>query len=180
MPPARRKDRLSEFIRQEAAKILLSEVEDPRLKKICVTRAEVSDDIQNAKVYVRVIGTAADQRTAMRALEHATGMIQSEIAHRMETRYTPRITFYIDEDSWQILAADQYDGRGQIWRVSEAHCINYYDAQVFWSTLEVHIDLQNGRYLAIGLDNENEMYDFNLKRTPADYTPDSLRRDGLR
>ena len=91
-----------------------------------------------------------------------------------------RRTFYLDEDSWQILAADQYDGRGQIWRVSEAHCINYYDAQVFWSTLEVHLDLQNGRYLAIGLDNENPMYDFNLKRTPADFTPDSLRREGLR
>lgn len=91
-----------------------------------------------------------------------------------------RRTFYIDEDSWQILAADQYDGRGQMWRVSEAHCINYYDAQTFWSTLEVHLDLQNGRYLAVGLDNENAMYDFGVKRTPADYTPDMLRRDGVR
>jgi len=91
-----------------------------------------------------------------------------------------RRTFYIDEDSWQILVADQYDGRGQMWRVSEAHCINYYDVQAFWSTLEVHLDLQNGRYLAIGLDNENAMYDFSLKRTPADYTPDTLRREGLR
>lgn len=91
-----------------------------------------------------------------------------------------RRTFYIDEDSWQILVADQYDGHGQMWRVSEAHCINYYDALTFWSTLETHIDLQNGRYLAIGLDNENAMYDFNVKRTPADYTPDSLRREGLR
>jgi hypothetical protein len=91
-----------------------------------------------------------------------------------------RRTFYIDEDSWQILAADQYDNRDQMWRVSEAHCIQYYDAQTFWSTLEVHIDLQNGRYLAIGLDNQNEMYDFTIKRTPGDFTPDSLRRDGLR
>ena len=72
-------------------------MEDPRLKKVCVTRAEVSDDIQNARIYVRVIGTAADQRTAMRALEHATGMIQSEVAHRMETRYTPRLKFFLDE-----------------------------------------------------------------------------------
>ncbi|MDB6126865.1 MAG: outer rane lipoproteinsorting protein [Verrucomicrobia bacterium] len=56
-----------------------------------------------------------------------------------------RRTFYVDEDSWQILAADQYDGRGAIWRVSEAHCINYYDALTFWSKLEVHTDLQNGR-----------------------------------
>ena len=91
-----------------------------------------------------------------------------------------RRTFYIDEDSWQVLAVDQYDGRGQLWRVSEAHCINYYDAQAFWSTLETHIDLQNGRYLAVGLDNENKMYDFGVKRSPVDYTPESLRREGVR
>lgn len=91
-----------------------------------------------------------------------------------------RRTFYIDEDSWQVLAVDQYDSRGQLWRVSEAHCINYYDALVFWSTLEVHTDLHSGRYLAIGLDNENPMYDFTIKRTPADFTPESLRRSGVR
>ena len=92
----------------------------------------------------------------------------------------PRRTFYFDEDSWQILAADQYDGRGQLWRVSEAHCINYYDAQVFWSTLEVHTDLIAGRYVAFGLDNERPMYEFNVKRTPEDYTPAALRQEGVR
>ncbi len=92
----------------------------------------------------------------------------------------PRRTFYVDEDSWQILAVDQYDARGQLWRVSEAHCINYYDARIFWSTLEVHTDLQAGRYLAIGLDNEGKMYDFTIKRTAADYSPDALRRAGVR
>ncbi len=91
-----------------------------------------------------------------------------------------RRTFYVDEDSWQILVADQYDSRGQLWRVSESHNINYYDALVFWSTLEVHTDLQAGRYLAIGLDNEKEMYDFNISREPGDYSPDSLRRSGIR
>ena len=91
-----------------------------------------------------------------------------------------RRTFYIDEDSWQILACDQYDGRGQLWRVSEAHCINYYDAQTFWSTLEVHTDLIAGRYLAIGLDNEKAMYDFSITRTPQDYTPSTLRQEGVR
>ncbi|SDS56646.1 DUF1329 domain-containing protein [Opitutus sp. GAS368] len=91
-----------------------------------------------------------------------------------------RRTFYVDEDSWQILAVDQYDSRGQLWRVSEAHCINYYDALTFWSTLEVHTDLLAGRYLAIGLDNEAKMYDFSLVRTPADYTPATLRQEGVR
>lgn len=92
----------------------------------------------------------------------------------------PQRTFYIDEDSWQILAVDQYDSRGQLWRVSEAHCIVYYEVPLFWSTLEVHTDLLAGRYLAIGLDNEGKTYDYSIKRVPSDYVPDSLRREGVR
>ena len=91
-----------------------------------------------------------------------------------------RRTFYIDEDSWQILAVDQYDRRGNLWRVSEGFPINYYDVPTLWSTLEVHTDLQAGRYLAIGLDNQSRMYDFNLNRTAKDFTPAALRRDGHR
>jgi hypothetical protein len=110
---------------------------------------------------------------------HRVWVVEATLKPGTSHLYSRR-TFYVDEDSWQILTADQYDSRGQLWRVSEAHCINYYDALTFWSTLEVHTDLQDGRYLAIGLDNEGPMYDFDLKRTPADYTPDSLRRDGVR
>lgn len=91
-----------------------------------------------------------------------------------------RRTFYMDEDSWQVLLVDQYDGRGQLWRASEGHSINYYDVPTFWTTLETHYDLQAGRYLAIGLDNESKMYDFNFKRSNADYTPAALRRAGTR
>lgn len=110
---------------------------------------------------------------------HRVWVVEANLKPGMSHLYARR-TLYIDEDSWQILVADQYDANGQMWRVSEAHCINYYDAQTFWSTLEVHTDLLNGRYLAIGLDNENPMYDFTIKRTPADYTPESLRREGVR
>ena len=93
----------------------------------------------------------------------------------------PRRTFYLDEDSWQALAVDQYDSRGQLWRASEAHCINYYDVPTFWSTLEVHTDLLAGRYLAFGLTNEGPTYDFAIKRTVSDYdNPDNLRREGMR
>ena len=51
---------------------------------------------------------------------------------------------------------------------------------LFWSTLEVHTDLLAGRYLAIGLDNEGKTYDYSIKRSPSDYVPDSLRREGVR
>jgi len=93
----------------------------------------------------------------------------------------PRRTFYLDEDSWQAVAVDNYDSRGQLWRVSEAHCINYYEVPTFWSTLEVHTDLLAGRYLAFGLTNEGPSYDFTIKRTISDYNnPDNLRREGVR
>ncbi len=91
-----------------------------------------------------------------------------------------RRTFYVDEDSWQILLVDQYDNRDQLWRVSEGHVINYYEVPTLWTTLEVHTDLQAGRYLAIGLDNESSMYKFGIKRTNEDYTPAALRREGRR
>jgi hypothetical protein len=91
-----------------------------------------------------------------------------------------RRTLYVDEDSWQILAVDQYDKRDQLWRVSEGFVINYYDVPMLWTTLEVHTDLQAGRYLAIGLDNEFSMYNFDIERTLEDYTPAALRREGVR
>ncbi len=92
-----------------------------------------------------------------------------------------RRTFYIDEDSWQVLLVDQYDNRDQLWRVSEGHVINYYDLPSLWTTLEVHTDLQAGRYLAIGLDNEEPAsYDFSIQRSPKDYTTRALRKLGRR
>ncbi len=91
-----------------------------------------------------------------------------------------RRTLYVDEDSWQILLVDQYDKRDQLWRVSEGFVINYYEVPMLWTTLEVHTDLQAGRYLAIGLDNEYGMYRFDIQRTLEDYTPAALRRAGVR
>ena len=88
--------------------------------------------------------------------------------------------FYFDEDSWSALVVDQYDNQDRMWRVSEAHCINYYDLPAINSTLDVHTDILSGRYLAHGLDNENEMYDFEYQTKSSDYTPAALRRRGRR
>ena len=92
-----------------------------------------------------------------------------------------RRTFYIDEDSWQILVVDCYDNRDQLWRVQEGHSINYYDIPTFWTTLETTYDLQSGRYLALGLDNEERMtVNFNARKTAADFTPAAIANRGTR
>lgn len=88
--------------------------------------------------------------------------------------------FYIDEDSWVILAADNYDVRDQIWRVSESHGINYYDLPGYNTTLECTYDLPSGRYTCNGFDNQEPPYRFDQDYTAADFAPDSLRRAGVR
>lgn len=92
-----------------------------------------------------------------------------------------RRTLYVDEDSWQILAVDCYDSRGQLWRVQEGHAMNYFNLPSLWTSLELVMDLSNGRYLALGLQSEERSsYDFNIKVTAADFQPSVLERMGIR
>ncbi|MBA5980326.1 MULTISPECIES: DUF1329 domain-containing protein [Pseudomonas] len=89
--------------------------------------------------------------------------------------------FYIDEDTWQAAVIDHYDGRGQLWRVAEAHAEDYYDKQVPWYALEALYDLQSGRYLALGMKNEEKSaYDFGFSATKSEFQPGNLGQDGIR
>src|SRR6478735_8588291 len=91
-----------------------------------------------------------------------------------------RRTFYLDEDSWQIVGIDHYDGQKQLWRYSEALPINYYEVPTLWTTLETHYDLKTGRYISGLLDNQDKPRDFSFMSTPADYSPQNLRDSGIR
>ena len=110
---------------------------------------------------------------------HRVWVVEATLKDGKRHIYAKR-RFYVDEDSWGVLVVDQYDNRGRLWRVSEGHGINYYDILSFWTTLEVHMDILSGRYLAHGLDNENDMYDFSYESKSGDYTPAALRRRGRR
>ena len=96
------------------------------------------------------------------------------------THLYSRRTFYIDEDSWQILAADQYDGRGQLWRVGDSYGLEYYQVPVYRTGVDSIYDLQSGRYTAVGFSNETAPTDFSVKLTPEDFTPETLRNAGVR
>ena len=110
---------------------------------------------------------------------HRVWVVDATLKDGLRHIYTRR-TFYIDEDSWQVLMVDQYDKRGEIWRVSEGHGINYYDVLNFWTTLETHYDLQSRRYIAFGLDNEAPMYDLSVVLSSDEFTTSSLRSSGVR
>ncbi|HET9861802.1 MAG TPA: DUF1329 domain-containing protein [Steroidobacteraceae bacterium] len=111
---------------------------------------------------------------------HRVWVVDSKLKPGKSHLYSRR-TLYVDEDSWQILAVDCYDSRGQLYRVQEGHVINFYEVPALWTILETVYDLSNGRYLALGLDNEEpRSRDFSQKRTVADYQPSALQRRGVR
>src|SRR5260370_39648842 len=89
--------RVAEAVREVASETILYELHDPRVKMVTVTRAEVSGDLQHAKVYVSIMGTEGEQKLTLRGLRHAAGFVQSKLAKRLQTRFTPVVTFVLDQ-----------------------------------------------------------------------------------
>ena len=88
---------------------------------------------------------------------------------------------YIDEDTWLVSIADHYDGRGNLWRMAEAHAQYFFHRQLPWYTVESVHDLISGRYLAMGLKNEEpKAWDFSPDLRENAYTPAALRQSGIR
>jgi ribosome-binding factor A len=95
--PSHRPERVAEAIREVVSSAILFEVADPRVKGVTVLRAEVTRDLRNATVFVSVMGTEAEQKLALRGLQHAAGFLQARVAARLQTRFTPTLAFKNDE-----------------------------------------------------------------------------------
>jgi len=109
---------------------------------------------------------------------HRVYEIEATLKEGARHIYAKRV-FFIDEDTWSIAVKDQYDGKGELWRVGEAHAIQYYTVDVPWITVETLMDLNDGRYLTLGLTNEEKSpYVFNLTMSRGDYDTGALRRLG--
>lgn len=94
---AHRLARVAEVVREVASETILFELQDPRVKRVTVTRTEVSGDLQHAKVFVSVMGTEKEQQLTLRGLRHAAGFVQAKLGRRLQTRFTPTIQFVLDQ-----------------------------------------------------------------------------------
>ncbi len=109
---------------------------------------------------------------------HRVWVVEATLKEGARHVYAKR-TMYLDEDSWQAVLVDHYDGRGQLWRVAEGHHAFVSQPQTTTVTAEVLYDLQSGRYLAMNMVNEESKpinYDFKPRRRT--FTPAALRRAG--
>jgi ribosome-binding factor A len=94
---SRRTLKAAEAIRQVVSTAILTEVRDPRVENVTVTRVEVSPDMRNAKVHVSVMGSEAKQQLCLKGLQNSAGFLQQKVNERIETRYTPRLQFVLDK-----------------------------------------------------------------------------------
>ncbi|TVM00914.1 MAG: ribosome-binding factor A [Candidatus Brocadia sp. WS118] len=94
---SRRNERLAESVKQEVSKIILYELKDPRISFITVTNVEIAHDLKKAKVYISILGDDSTRKKTLRAIEHAKGFIQAKVGAQLQIRYTPVLTFCLDE-----------------------------------------------------------------------------------
>jgi ribosome-binding factor A len=94
---SRRAQKVAEAIREVVSMAILTELNDPRVQDVTVTYVEVSPDLRYAKVLVSVMGDENHQQLSLRGLQSAAGFLQSKIAKQVEMRYTPRLTFILDQ-----------------------------------------------------------------------------------
>jgi ribosome-binding factor A len=93
---SRRVLKVAQAIREIVGMAILTELRDPRIRDVTVTRVEVSSDLRYSKVHVSVMGDEERQNLCLRGLKNAAGFLQQKIAQRVETRYTPRLSFVLD------------------------------------------------------------------------------------
>ncbi|MGK2915585.1 MAG: DUF1329 domain-containing protein [Porticoccaceae bacterium] len=103
------------------------------------------------------------------------GTLRKGISHV----YSKRV-FFLDEDSWWPLIHDNYDLRGQLWRLYELHPVNWYDVGFMSDTLISQYDITGGRMVVFGVDNDGPGPSFTWRPEPNEYTPAAIRRAGVR
>jgi len=104
---SRRLLKAAEAIREVVATSILTDLRDPRIRDVTVLGIEVSPDMREAKVSVSVMGPEAQQQLSLRGLQNAAGFLQSRIADRIETRYTPKLRFVLDQGTKNVAAVGE-------------------------------------------------------------------------
>ncbi len=109
---------------------------------------------------------------------HRVWQVEATLKEGARHVYAKR-TFFIDEDTWGAAVIDQYDSRGELWKLSEGHAIQFYDVNTPWLAAETIHDINSGRYLVTGLSNEEPKFMvWGGKSSRREFTSSALRRMG--
>ena len=94
---SRRVLKAAQAIREVVSTAIITDLRDPRIENVTVTRVEVSCDMRHARIHVSVMGEQTNTRNVLKGLNNAAGFLQRKVANRIDTRYTPKLQFVLDE-----------------------------------------------------------------------------------
>lgn len=97
MPLSHRTERIAEQLREEVSQILATEVADPGVGLVTVTRVKVTPDLSLARVYWTLLGDAAERKRTTKALQRAAAFVRHVLATRVTLRRVPEVHFQYDE-----------------------------------------------------------------------------------
>jgi len=92
-----RANRVGEQMKKELGEIISRKIKDPRVGFVTITDVHVTGDLQQATVYISVLGDEEQKENTLKGLDKAKGFIRSEIGQRIRLRKTPEISFEFDE-----------------------------------------------------------------------------------
>ncbi|WP_079508472.1 30S ribosome-binding factor RbfA [Mesobacillus jeotgali] len=92
-----RVNRVGEQMKKELGDIISRKIKDPRVGFVTVTDVQVTGDLQQAKVYISVLGDEQQREDTLKGLAKAKGFIRTEIGQRIRLRKTPELIFEFDE-----------------------------------------------------------------------------------
>jgi hypothetical protein len=128
--------------------------------------------------YAEMIGKHHIKQEVMRYEKHRVWEVEGNLKDNFRHVYARRV-FYIDEDTKGIVATEIYDGRGDLWRVQELGGGVQYELPLCGGSGDTVYDLMVGRYLMLGLINEEKPINFDASHLDANrYTPANMRRLG--
>ncbi|MDX1705532.1 DUF1329 domain-containing protein [Pseudidiomarina sp.] len=130
--------------------------------------------------YDDIINAGHMNQDYIRYEKHRVWEVKATLKEGERHQYAVRHMF-IDEDTWTASVIDHYDDRGSLWRVAEAYNTQFYYHDTPWMAAEALYDLTSGRYIVLGLANEESEYmDFDIEPRRSDFTTSALRRMGIR
>lgn len=89
--------RINELLREELS-ILIRTAKDPRLQGlVSVTAVETSPDLQQARVYVSMLGSQEERQQLLEGLRAARSFFRRELISRLDLRKVPELAFIQDD-----------------------------------------------------------------------------------
>lgn len=101
----------AEAIREVVASAILTEIRDPRVRDVTVVGVDVTPDMREATVSVSIMGDETQKQLSLRGLQNSAGFLQSKIARRIDSRYTPKLQFELNRGMENAMTISEILGK---------------------------------------------------------------------